>query len=291
MASFVTVKLCFCAEPGDTVAYMTSIWQGAIARRVADAERLFRNLCTENRWALLFGSNASWAIVGGAVRDALLSSRMETSWPDIDIAVARSLDALPVVNARRRSALQKYRISYNSYGGLKIASRAVPDVDVWSWTSPGESRTALRHWQQRLELVDFGLNAVAFVWPQAKIIVHPRWQADLDAEQVEVLADPSSLRGIQVVRSVALATKASKLISKKVELGVQARAELRWLVSSAPQKEVSCALNYLRQKVDSGRWDRSVERNFFELCSEYLDSDIFWSCVLGRSGMGRLFTT
>src|SRR5262249_39636230 len=144
-----------------------------------------------------------WAIVGGAVRDTLLDPspvrQLLLAWPDIDVAVTARERLTPRM---RRLDESGTRVVRNTFGGWKVFSSAVGVCDVWSW-----GRRDLKHprgfWQARLESVDFGLNAVAFVWPERRVIVHPRWREDLAGRVVEKLSQQSRLRELQVVRAVA----------------------------------------------------------------------------------------
>ena len=247
--------------------------------RVKVARQIFSDLCLTTPLLDLLGRDRSCAIVGGAVRDVLLMSdpwtlQMFHQWPDIDIAVVDDLSELPIV--ANSSSSNGAIISTNTFGGLKISHESLGSLDVWTWMKPGPNNTSPRDWRERLNMVEFGLNAVAFIWPQREIIIHPRWIEDLkNGPVVEKVYLSPVQKAIQTIRAVALATKLEGLLGTKVILGKSIIKDLKWLVENASRSEIEEGLSYLRKKIDIGRWpDRTLYR-FSGFCRKYRRSFIF----------------
>lgn len=247
--------------------------------RVKVACGIFNDLCLTTPLLNFFGKDRSCAIVGGAVRDVLLmpdpwTLQMFPRWRDIDIAVVDDLSELPIVanSASNYSAV----VSTNTFGGLKISHESLGSLDVWTWRKPGFNKTSLKDWKDRLNMVEFGLNAVAFIWPQRKIIIHQRWIEDLnEGPMVEKLNQAPMRRAIQTMRAIALSVKLEGLLGIKVILGKSIKKDLQWLVKNAPRSEIEEGLSYLKHKIDIGRWPNRTVHKFSGLCRGYKHSFIF----------------
>lgn len=207
--------------------------------------------------------DVQWAIVGGAVRDVLLASEQagadeDWSWPDLDIAVLGPVDDLPVVSDSR--VQRSVKLAKNSFGGWKMEDEQLGEVDVWSWPSEGRS------WEEELNRVDFGLNAIAFTWPSRQVVMHARWSKDLALAQIEKVHPAPSRPELQAVRASALAEKLTRLLGMPVAFSPGVQAEVDWLLQEADEGTLQDALAYFAQKVKSGRWQREAIRFFSNAC-------------------------
>lgn len=229
--------------------------------RVKLASDVLDKLCRTTQLSSLLSRNASWAIFGGVVRDLILAPEMPRPlllpiWPDVDIALSRPTEALR--HALTNVDDNTVQVKRNSYGGLKILERHFGVIDAWTWQCADEADDMFEFWQQQLESVDFGMNAVAFVWPECRILIHPRWRADLEERRVERLAPNSPRRELQPVRALALADKLSSRLKCRFSLGTDIREELQWLLSQEDEAVARECVDYLREKIDSGRWRESL---------------------------------
>lgn len=233
-----------------------------LVERGALAEQIFSELCQKTLLGYV-GERTNFAIVGGAVRDVLLSENIRNrqlcfSWNDIDIALVEDFSNHSNIAA-----------SKNAFGGHKLHDSSIGALDIWTWAEPGSSKVALKDWLARLENVDFGLNAVAFVWPQAKILFHQRWIEDLQSLKIERLSSNVPNSSLQPVRAIALASKMEKKFKSRVRLGEGVKAQLKWLVQDASASDIEEGLSYLKNKVDCNRWSYETMLLFFEYCDHY----------------------
>jgi hypothetical protein len=221
-------------------------------------------ICKQVRLPEVFQRFQRWAVVGGSVRDLLLTRRLShdgllsIEFPDIDVAVDRP----PKNHHFRTGQCRGYglKIFQNHFGGLKLDCDATGVLDVWTW---GEARTrldetTLLRW---LENVDFGMNAVAFLWPDCKLVVHPRWWEDLESYTVEKLCAKSPKACLQPIRASALAAKLDRLSRKRFRLGPQAILDLHQLLQG-PEDQLDVAFDYLFEKIKSKRWSRACADRF-----------------------------
>jgi hypothetical protein len=212
--------------------------------------RSLETLCTLPSISGLFKRFRSWAIVGGAVRDLLLvrdihHSHFMFDFPDVDIAVDK---AIP--KGYFDKLLGDVHVATNSFGGIKLRSPNLGVIDIWAWESrSGFESTLLK---ERLPYVDFGMNSVAFVWPQREILIHERWITDVKALVVEKLDTPKVQ--FLIVRGCALAAKLEKIAKRKIPLGPRVSEDFRDIIDR-DDAEWHSSIRYLKSKVVSGRWD------------------------------------
>ena len=268
MTALLTIALgLFCLnerQHDDMRTLFERISSGFEAREAAVRGQL-QAVCAQAKLPELFRRFDKWAIVGGAVRDLLLSKRPEQcrlriDFPDIDIAVDR-----PVHGAHFESFVTELfeglSVHTNTFGGLKLESEFSGTVDVWSWESK-KSRLVKGALLRRLDRVDFGINAVAFLWPDNELVIHPRWFTDLEHKVVEKLATRSAKPQLQPIRACALAVKLAKLTNNQFNLGKSIRADLRSLLGDG-EIELSVALDYLVEKIVNKRWYEDSGSRFF----------------------------
>jgi len=244
--------------------------------------QVFLELCERTSLVDLAGKDRSWAIIGGAVRDTLLSPKIGCShlfelWPDIDIAVTHDVSELPV--AAGSSNDRSITISPNSFGGLKIREPKLGVIDFWTWTTP-KNHGSTANWLEELERVDFGMNAVAFVWPQREVIIHRRWIQDLRTRRIEKVSPQSPKTSIQVVRAIALKVKLQLLVNQSFGLGTNIRQDLQWLVKDAPRAEVTQAIHYMIEKTTNSRWPIATLERFLRVSRAYRQSVEFDEAIL-----------
>ena len=260
---------------------------GDLNERRARVKQVFLQLLDESDLLRMLGRRDSWAIVGGAVRDTMLRSdfrlpRLVELWPDIDVAVSVSVWGLPVVRGRGWS--RKRTLALNHFGGVKIETSPLGALDLWTWAKPRGGPYSVDDWFNQLHAIDFGLNAVAFVWPECEVIVHPQWEADLGKRQVEKLAPESPQREVQAVRSIALKVKLERVLGARIELGKEAQQDVAWLVRSAKRHEAVAALEYLKQKTDSSRWPLTTAEAFLRVSRALHPSSVFLNAILDVYG-------
>lgn len=229
--------------------------------RVEKVEKVFKKLCRTSPLTRLFGGSCSWAIIGGAVRDALLADRLAEDTvrmflPDIDVAVASELRNLPLVCDP--GVRVDVSVESNHFGGLKAVVPDLGEVDVWTWGT-GDS-VSIEDWKKRLGHIDLGLNAAAFLWPSGKLILHPQWRKDLANGRVEVLSEKTIRREWRPVRAIALAVKLERMTGTSIELGEKLRKELEWLIFEENNALIPEALSYMHEKIREGRWPKEVAR-------------------------------
>lgn len=227
--------------------------------------RQLQAVCNQAKLPDLFRQFDKWAIVGGAVRDLLLSDqpeqcRLRIDFPDIDVAVDRPVHGSHFVNLGT-DLFEGVSVHTNSFGGLKLESDLSGIVDVWSWESK-KSKLAKSSLRRRLDRVDFGINAVAYLWPDNHLVIHPRWFDDLKNLVVEKLAIHSPKVQLQPIRACALAVKLAKLTHCRFDLGKSIREDMRRLVEGDAD-DVSVALNYLLDKIIQKRWCKDSADRFY----------------------------
>jgi hypothetical protein len=215
----------------------------------------------------ILGRPNQWAIVGGVIRDAMIAPEGELldafrSFPDIDVAVSLRDDGdllkrglVPVKLSLERSGID-YHV--NSFGGLKIATPEMGFVDVWGWRASSRERDAPRLWMRLLNTVDFGLNAVAYCWPEREIIFHEQWKQDYDSLRIERLMEYQGKRELFVIRAFALAAKMKVALMGRVRFGMRVKRDIAWLLEQAEDDNIVSAMEYLKQKLASQRWHIGV---------------------------------
>lgn len=252
---------------------------------VAATRQRFINLSENSLLTRILGGNISWAIIGGAVRDTLFTNclggySLFNTWRDLDIGVASSLSELPIVKYPS-SISESARVDYNYFGGLKIYERTLGYLDVWTCTQCERNNLEIGDWMHLLETIDFGLNGIAFLWPQKEIIIHPQLNDDLRNRRIEKLSKIVANRQIQAIRALALVTKCEQIFGITMGLGDGIKSDIKWLLVEAEEKEVLEALNYLRGKVESGRWPARTLDVLFKTCKRMKSSQKF-SLLLER---------
>ena len=158
-----------------------------LERKLADTQRVFENLVVHAHLTQMLGGFSDWAFVGGAVRDVLLTDEPDrrcgaSPWQDLDIAVAHeSHDALVAALTGHSS---RWHVRLNSFGGVKATLPSIGSIDLWvtGRRAPREDWERHQYWMHYLDTVDFGVNAVAFAWPNCDLIVHQRWVEDVQIE-------------------------------------------------------------------------------------------------------------
>jgi hypothetical protein len=244
--------------------------------RIHYAQKTLMGLCRNRKLSKFLKGMNHWAIVGGAVRDTLLVSNYQGSeyfsdWADLDIALTH----FPSYNLIKRKYKSRSSISItqNHFGGLKVAIQDFGQLDLWhckGYRQIGEGR---QFWLDQLELVDFGINAVAFTWPACQLIMHPRWKYDLEHHQIEKLAKDSPVKEFQPIRAIALAAKLEQKLNARIVIGSSAKYDLAWLLHEANSDVVDRSLAYLEDKIKTGRWPKHTIKRFMESCVEITCSE------------------
>lgn len=273
-----------------------------INQRIHSANEFFSQVVEQLELPSLVGEDAHWAIVGGAVRDYLLSTDpckqsqcLAPSWgywPDIDIAVANSpCDGADIIAAATKRRLS---VSMNSYGGWKLQGDQYGTVDVWLISLGDLVDRSIAEWQDHLNLIDFGLNAAAFVWPQREVVVNQQFLEDLAARTIRPLAQLPLRRELYAIRAIALAAKMRRLVAASFELDPSITENLQCLTSSRKSSEIEIALDYLKEKITTGRWHNYVLHAFVKECRRSNMSSQFrqqfrqtFSCSVAQKSSAR----
>jgi len=247
--------------------------------RIGSTRQKFIDLSTSSLLTCIVGKDISWAILGGAVRDTLFSHNPSAYslfhlWPDLDIAVASPLSELPILKDPS-SVSESRRVAYNYFGGLKIFEKTLGYLDVWTCAQSEGNNLSISDWINMLEKIDFGLNAVAFIWPQKEVIIHPQLKEDLRSRRIEKLSKITLNKQVQGVRALALATKLERVLGIKMSLGDSIAFDLKWLLVEAGEKQVSEALDYLKVKVETGRWPAGTVELLLRKCQKIKSSQNF----------------
>lgn len=239
--------------------------------RIEFAQILLTKLCRQRALVNILKTAHYWALIGGVVRDALLTSSTSNSafsseWKDIDVA----LTEFPRKGLLRRSDRrnEQIHISRNHFGGIKVQSTEFGQMDLWLWTANKEVASRREFWAKQLDRVDFGINAVAFTWPACEVIVHPRWRQDIADSKIEKMADESPLRELQSIRAVALAAKMELKLKTPFELGQKAKRDLDKFLHYTSNEEMTSGFSYLEEKLRNERWPRYTVIRFLQLCGE-----------------------
>ena len=179
-------------------------------------------------------------------------------FPDIDIAVDR-----PPAEGdfeKDKADYAEISVSRNHYNGFKLESADFGAIDIWSWaTSRCDLDEVILH--RQLAEVDFGVNAVAFLWPQKKIVLHENWLEDTEYRRIEKLSRHSLRPAIAPLRAVALAVKMSRVSGQSFHIGRHIRDDLCTVVVKDAGAMEEC-LSYMQKKVALGRWPEAVRRRF-----------------------------
>lgn len=156
-----------------------------VTQAIRDTERYLSRLCMR-RLPRAFSQNVELAIVGGAARDLVRSrlglQRATAAIRDVDIAL------LCTPNGALRSLADAGSMERNRYGGWKCHLRDGLALDLWRWDAPRSLPSMTTSWAQWLERVDFDINAVAFLWPQRRIVSHPAWLEALRRREITPLS-------------------------------------------------------------------------------------------------------
>lgn len=226
----------------------------------------FARLCSSGQLFEDLSQGHSWAIIGGAVRDILLQkspqavsfyfageadSVVYAPWRDLDIGIVDMKTRQDISGLTNRTTARR-----NSFGGVKIEDENLGPIDLWVWQAGNHVGSV--DWQEFLSNVDFGLNAVAFVWPQQDVVLHERFTEDLLAGQVERLSSRVHHRNLQAVRAVALIDQMRERYGLQLHRGPRVGADLVWLAEAENRRQLSAAMDYARGKIREGRWSPTV---------------------------------
>jgi hypothetical protein len=236
----------------------------SLADRCRKASAYLGWMCNECDLPRAINGAKRWAIVGGVVRDLLTRADVNSqpipgiAWPDVDVAVAEGSLEIDHRILKVRNSIS------NSYGGLKITSDSLGTVDLWLWPGSPTDLPGQFVWLRLLDRIEFGVNAVAFIWPEQEVIYHPQWRADFLACRVETLTKTVLRRDLHVVRALAIATRLGSQLNRTMNFGPKVKADIEWLLSEAEETEIGSSLAYLQSKVSEGRWPTSITRRLAE---------------------------
>ncbi len=226
----------------------------------------------------LLVAGSSWAIVGGAVRDTLLTKdiatlQMWTLWPDVDIAVegeGRVEHDLCIEIERRQLT-----ISRNTFGGMRVCGDELGKLDVWCMCLTSGCLSPRQAWSRYLERLDFVQNAVAFVWPQCELVIHSHWENMVRKREVTSLGHAVGPAQLQPIRAMALAVKLGMITESRFRLDQTLQRELAKLVRESDESQSRYVVSYLQDKLSSCRWPADVLDRFLEECVAIVPSKSF----------------
>lgn len=239
-----------------------------LPKRREVVQRCFSRLCTELRLESLLGTDSRWAIVGGAVRDMLLSSHIDNEmfwgpWKDLDVAINSSSCVL----AKGGMGTGRIRVTRNSFGGWKLELPQQESADAWLIGEHVPELHPGANWYLYLAHFDFGPNAVAFVWPEQEVVIHRAWLAQVRGAIVERMARSLPRPAVQPVRAVALAVHLEALTGYRFRFGDRILSDVRRLAEGSNSDRAEC-LAYLTEKVARGRWPPAVAWRLVQLLGQ-----------------------
>ncbi|MDR0443427.1 MAG: hypothetical protein LBH44_08490 [Treponema sp.] len=224
-----------------------------------------------------------WAIVGGFVRDLIISVyyKVEVPSPDVDIAL---MGRYPEYKMNEYiSAMQK-----NTFGSLKIISSTLGEIDLWTLKSHingkyhyiSKSKNASKSvkrvgavskaaclnrnknidtWKKYLRYIDFNANTVLYAYPEKRIIINKeKWLSLLEYQNIEINYTHSPYPYLQPIRALALAVKLSSLTSQNFRISNQLERSLREY-SYRQNKTIN---DYIEKKIKCQKWGEQVPASY-----------------------------
>lgn len=216
------------------------------------------------------------AIIGGAIRDVLVSMLSQSEiaeipWRDIDIAIIES----EYINIYERIKLFGINIKQNTFGGMKINIGKTDALDMWTIKNDPRELYDSFFWKQYLKNVDFGINAIAFILPEKRIILREEWINDYYKGIVEDHFIKAEKPELQSIRAIAIASRLSVLANKEFKLGQKCLERLNWLACAAKQEEIISVFDYIQIKMNKKKWDSSFVYLFEKMISNSEQSRYF----------------
>jgi hypothetical protein len=221
-----------------------------------------------------------WAIVGGFVRDLIISFyyKVDVPSPDVDIAL---IGRYPIYRKNDYiSAMQE-----NTFGGLKINTSTFGEIDLWTLKGYKNQKFYIsklrnipkfkRHtdttikvkdfnkyivvWEKYLRDIDFNVNTVLYAYPEKRIIINKeKWFSFLEYKNIEINNADSSYLYLQPIRALALADKLSYLTSQDFRISSQLESGLREY-SSEQNRTI---LDYIEKKIKCRKWRDQVQASY-----------------------------
>ena len=224
-----------------------------------------------------------WAIVGGFVRDLIISLyfKVDIQSPDVDIAL---IGRCPEYKKDAHiSAMQK-----NTFGGLKIISSVLGEIDLWTLKSHKNEKfyyisksrniskpmkrvaatskvTGLNKnkyivlWERYLRNIDFNANMVLYAYPEKRIIINKeKWLSFLEYQNIEINNIRSPYPYLQPIRAWALADKLSYLTSQDFHISCQLKRNLR----EYGYKQDQIINEYIKKKIKYQKWREQVPASY-----------------------------
>jgi hypothetical protein len=210
------------------------------------------------------------AIIGGAVRDVLVAiltkgEISESPWRDLDIAIVES----EYSNIFEKVKLFDVDIKQNTFGGLNICLGNADNLDMWTIKSDPSELYDNDYWEKYLENVDFGINAIAFILPEKRIVIREEWIDDFYKGLVEDHFFKAVKPELQSIRAIAIASRLKKISNIDFKLGQNCLKSLDWLAGQANNEEIISVFKYIRTKVLIKKWDY----HFIELFERMVSSN------------------
>jgi hypothetical protein len=232
--------------------------ESSLGERHGVACAYLRDFCVTAGLPDLVGNRGHWAIVGGAVRDALLAHDVSRvlwePWNDLDIAIAY---AACDRQSRRSGPGSETSLLRNSFGGWRIQDAKLGTLDLWlmTYSAVADTRT---FWKNYLGTVDYSVNAVAFAWPECRLFLHPNWMEHLRSRTISRIGRTLPRPAVQPVRAIALAVRLELLSREPFSFADNVRQNLAWLAADASREHVTESLEYLDDRLKKRRWDYAV---------------------------------
>jgi hypothetical protein len=245
------------------------------------------DICRTLNLSDVLGRTSAWAIVGGVVRDCLLSRDPYTrilfsSWPDVDVAVA--VDDFDIKKRLSNVEDMEFSVKLNKFGGWKVKNERIGELDIWKIKLSREHRGSLDDWLRYLDNVDFAINAVAFTWPECQVVIHHRWCESLKKQKINILSPHSTKKHLQPIRGIALAVKLEEVTKLKFKLGREVVSDLVRVLTTEDENIIYESLNYIQNKISSGRWPFLVLQRFLLESANRNHNDTFYELTLSILG-------
>lgn len=204
--------------------------------------------------------NSEWAIVGGFVRDTLISKFIGAKIisADIDIAV---LGKLPKVRLNN----EIIEITDNSFGGLKIKTLKYGYIDIWSVNVNQRKSNNTSLWIDYLDHIDFSINSIIFTYPKQKIYMHKNWFISFKHRLISQLNESSPSPDLQLIRAIALTKTLSLKTGLKFSTNSITINKLQNVLSIGEISSYHNMLDYTVDKVIKNRWPDNVLNELIDL--------------------------
>lgn len=208
----------------------------------------------------ILSNRSKWALVGGYVRDTLISNLIDKKIysPDIDIAVFGKIPEL-------KQNEEIIEINKNTFGGLKVKTRKYGYIDIWSIDNIQDNIVEKSVWENYLDKIDFSINSIVFAYPELKLFLHNDWFNSFNNRLVSKLYQSSPMPDIQLVRAIALTINLSSKTGRIFSTNKEIKKELSRLLIYGDEATYNKLIDYASNKISKNRWSQNVLSELTEI--------------------------